>query len=124
MAAFTITLGTVTLPAPAPATIVGPLPSHVQGVSENHRVYGHRLNDRDVWLYTVTLKNISQAQYQELAEFHALNGVRETWVYTASDGSTIDDARFVDTALQWTRDLDELWGLQVRFQGGPLVASA
>lgn len=104
--------------------MVGPLESHVQAVSENHRVYGHRLNDRDIWLYTLTLAELSEQQYRDLTEFHNRNGVKETWIYTASDGATVSDARFVDVALQWVRTNSRLWALQVRFQGGRITPAS
>ncbi len=119
-AGFTITLGTVELPAPGPATVTGPLPSHVQAVSENHVVYAHRLTDRDVWLYTLTLENVTQDQYRSLQAFHGANGTRYEWNYAASDGTAVLNCRFSDAVLNWQRESSELWSLQVRFQGGPL----
>lgn len=118
---FTITIGTVELPAPGPATTLGPLPSHVQALSENHVVYAHQLTERDLWAYTITLENVRKQQYLDLHDFHALNGTRGLWTYTASDGSMADNCRFQDGRLDWRRESNELWSLQIRFLGEALV---
>lgn len=96
----------------------------MQAVSESHAVYAHQLTERDIWQYTLNLANLRESQYLELAAFHALNGTRGAWIYTASDGGMAADCRFQDLKLSWQREARELWAVQLRFQGAALISTS
>ena len=99
--ATTVTIGTVTLPAPAGGSTLPRRRARVVGRTASGVVYAY---DKSVGWHTATLNffGLSSTQKSDLITFFDANA--GTWTYTDSSGNAYT-ARFLDPQLQFRQSV-------------------
>jgi len=118
MAATTVTIGSVTVCAPAGPTQVDLLTGWVSDLSADFTRYVYRTTANYKRQWTLNLVNLTTAQKNSLESYFRSTalGPTNTFTYTHSDGTSYSACRFMDTDLRFTRMNDAEWAVQVRIE--------
>lgn len=114
---FTLGAVSVTVPGPPASTDANCLPRFVTDLSANHTRWTYQLTTTKTNQWSIPLMALNGTQKAALQAFFddTVRGPSLTFTYTHTNGSTFT-VRFIDTALQWIRNSDNMWDINVKLE--------
>ena len=105
----------INVTGPAGQTNINHLPLYATGVNGNGDRWGYKYSSQKKYRWNITLPNLTQAMKDDLEDFYynTADGPKNTFGYTHTDGTVYNNARFVNTELQFTRTNDNLFSVSI-----------